>query len=80
MGKQLKQKNSDFPLPSHFGQNPKAFELRNIVLPACPGSSIASPLGITCQEHLSRDVSTRQSNQMPKPPHLAPDYQYVYMS
>ncbi|MEQ2191349.1 hypothetical protein XENOCAPTIV_027071 [Xenoophorus captivus] len=50
--------------------NPKAFpgQPRNIVLPACPGSSSGPPPGGTC-----RNTSPgRHHNQMPEPPQLAP--------
>ncbi|PWA16680.1 hypothetical protein CCH79_00017500 [Gambusia affinis] len=69
---------ADFPLPSHFFQllwrNPKAFpgQPRDIVPPACPGSSPGPPPGGTCPEHLTREVSRRHPDQMPEPPQLAP--------
>ncbi|MED6255108.1 hypothetical protein ATANTOWER_004793 [Ataeniobius toweri] len=63
--------------------NPKAFpgQPRNIVTPACPGSSSGPPHGGTCPEHLTREASRRHSNQMPKPPQLAPldvEKQWLY--
>ncbi|MEQ2173566.1 hypothetical protein GOODEAATRI_033347 [Goodea atripinnis] len=75
-GQQPKQRDPDFPLPSHLGQllrgNPKAFsgQARNIVPPACPGSSSGPPPG--GPEHLQRKPSRRHPNQIPEPPQLAP--------
>ncbi|MED6282046.1 hypothetical protein CHARACLAT_027922 [Characodon lateralis] len=67
-GQQPKQRDPDFPLP------PKAFpdQARNIVPPACPGSSSGPPSSGTCPEHLTRKPSRRHPNQMPEPPQLAP--------
>ncbi|MEQ2252927.1 hypothetical protein ILYODFUR_026849, partial [Ilyodon furcidens] len=75
---QPKQRDPDFPLPSHLGQlvrgNPKAFpgQPRNIVPPACPGSSSGPLPGGMCPEHLTREASRRHPNQIPEPPQLAP--------
>ncbi|MEQ2203637.1 hypothetical protein XENOCAPTIV_001639, partial [Xenoophorus captivus] len=77
-GHQLKQREPGFPLPIHLGQlvhgNPKAFpgQPRNVVLPACPGSSSSPPPGGTCPEHLTKEVSRRHPNQMPEPAQVAP--------
>ncbi|MED6242148.1 hypothetical protein ATANTOWER_000749 [Ataeniobius toweri] len=77
-GKQHKQRDPDFPLPSHLGQlvrgNPKASlgQPRNIVPPACPGSFSGPPPSETCPEHLTRKASRRHPNQMPEPSQLAP--------
>ncbi|MED6242193.1 hypothetical protein ATANTOWER_001460 [Ataeniobius toweri] len=76
-GQQPKQRDPDFPPPSHLGKlvqgNPKVLpgQPRNIVPPACPGSSSGPPPGETCPEHLTREASRRHPNQMPKPPQLA---------
>uniref|UniRef100_A0A8C4XBM0 Ig-like domain-containing protein n=1 Tax=Erpetoichthys calabaricus TaxID=27687 RepID=A0A8C4XBM0_ERPCA len=59
----LTSKCPDFPLP---GQS------RDIVPPACPGSSPGPPPGWTCPEHLTREASRRHPDQMPEPPHLTP--------
>ncbi|MEQ2222926.1 hypothetical protein ILYODFUR_031581, partial [Ilyodon furcidens] len=72
------QRDPDFPLSSHLGQlvrgYPKAFrgQPRNIVPPACPGSSSEPPPGGTCPEHLTREPFRRHPNQIPEPPQLAP--------
>uniref|UniRef100_A0A8C6LSA8 Reverse transcriptase domain-containing protein n=1 Tax=Nothobranchius furzeri TaxID=105023 RepID=A0A8C6LSA8_NOTFU len=87
-GQQPKQRGPDFPLPSHLGQllrgNPKAFhgQVRDIVLPACPGSTFRSPPGWMCLENLTREASRRHPDQMPEPPQLAPldvEEQRVYI-
>ncbi|MED6263793.1 Beta-catenin-like protein 1, partial [Characodon lateralis] len=76
-GQQPKQRDPDFPLPSHLGQlvqgNPKEFQgqPRNIVPPACPGSSSGPPPTGTCPEHLTGEASRRHPNQMPEPSQLA---------
>ncbi|MED6239507.1 hypothetical protein ATANTOWER_007269 [Ataeniobius toweri] len=55
----------DVPLPRHLLQllrvEPKAFpgQPRDIVPPACPGSSPGPPPGGTCLEHLPRKASRR---------------------
>jgi len=45
---------------------------KDIVPPACPGSSLGSPPSWTCLENLSREASRRHPNQMPEPPQLNP--------
>ncbi|KAI3356009.1 hypothetical protein L3Q82_017280 [Scortum barcoo] len=45
---------------------------RDIVSPACPGSSPRPPPGGTCLEHLPREASRGHPKQMPKPPQLTP--------
>ncbi|KAI3367910.1 hypothetical protein L3Q82_026737, partial [Scortum barcoo] len=45
---------------------------RDIVSPACPGSSPGPPPGGTCLEHLPREASRGHPKQMPKPPQLTP--------
>ncbi|MEQ2303907.1 hypothetical protein AMECASPLE_021542 [Ameca splendens] len=77
-GQQPKQRDPDFLLPNHLGHlvrgNPKAFpsQPRNIVPPACPGSSSGPPPSETCPEYLTGETSRRHPNQMPEPPQLAP--------
>ena len=67
-GEQPKEGNPDFPLPGHFVQlfpgDPEAFpgQLRDVVSPACPGSSPGPPTGGTCPEHLTREASWRHPN------------------
>ncbi|XP_050960778.1 uncharacterized protein LOC127162047 [Labeo rohita] len=76
-GQQSKQRRPDFPLPRHFLQlfrrNTEAFpgQPRDIIPPACPGSSPGPPPGGTCPEHLPREASRRHPEQMPEPPQLA---------
>ncbi|XP_061664447.1 deaminated glutathione amidase isoform X2 [Syngnathoides biaculeatus] len=68
----------DFLFPSHFlkffRRDPEAFpsQPRDVVSPACPGSSSGSLSGGTCPEHLTREASGRHPDQMPQPPHPAP--------
>ncbi|KAK3554317.1 hypothetical protein QTP70_020817 [Hemibagrus guttatus] len=77
-GQQSKQGCPDLPLPRHFLQHfrrdPEAFpgQLRDIVSPACPGSSPGSLPGGACLDHLSRETSRRHPKQMPEPPQLPP--------
>ncbi|KAI3352066.1 hypothetical protein L3Q82_020881 [Scortum barcoo] len=60
---QSEQRCPDFPHPRHFLQlfrgDPEAFpgQPRDIVSPACPGSSPRPPPGGTCLEHLPREAS-----------------------
>ncbi|KAK0151551.1 putative nuclease HARBI1 [Merluccius polli] len=67
-GQQPKQGSPDFPFPSYFVQlflgDPDAFpgQPRDIVSPACPGSSLGSPTSGTCPEHLTREASGRHPN------------------
>ncbi|KAK3514739.1 hypothetical protein QTP70_029689 [Hemibagrus guttatus] len=62
----------------HFLQlsrrDPEAFpgQPRDIVSPACPGSSPGPLPGGACPEHLSREMSRRHPKQMPEPPQLPP--------
>ncbi|KAI3355662.1 hypothetical protein L3Q82_004257 [Scortum barcoo] len=73
---QSEQRCPDFPHPRHFLQlfrgDPEAFpgQPRDIVSPACPGSSPRPPPGGTCLEHLPREASRGHPKQMPKPPQL----------
>ncbi|KAI3365133.1 hypothetical protein L3Q82_010117, partial [Scortum barcoo] len=75
---QSEQRCPDFPHPRHFLQlfrgDPEAFpgQPRDIVSPACPGSSPGPPPGGTCLEHLPREASRGHPKQMPKPPQLTP--------
>ncbi|KAK3507441.1 hypothetical protein QTP70_020634 [Hemibagrus guttatus] len=77
-GKQSRQGCPDLPLPRHFLQlfrrDPEAFpgQPRDIVSPACPGSSPGPLPGGACPEHLSRETSRRHPKQMPEPPQLPP--------
>ncbi|XP_062311935.1 uncharacterized protein LOC134016604 [Osmerus eperlanus] len=77
-GQQPKQGGPDFPLPGHFHQlflgDPEAFpgQPRDIVPPACPGSSPGPLPSGTCPEHLTREASRWHPYQMPEPPQLAP--------
>ncbi|KAJ0067398.1 hypothetical protein NL108_003487 [Boleophthalmus pectinirostris] len=43
---------------------------RDIVPPACPGSSLGPPPGGTCPEHLLWEEPRRHPEQMPEPPQL----------
>ncbi|KAK3560234.1 hypothetical protein QTP86_002183 [Hemibagrus guttatus] len=78
VGQQSKQGCSDLPLPRHFLQlfwrDPEAFpgQPRDIVSPACPGSSPGPLPGGACPEHLPRETSRRHPKQMPEPPQLLP--------
>ncbi|KAK3551338.1 hypothetical protein QTP70_015018 [Hemibagrus guttatus] len=86
-GQQSKQGCPDFPLPRHFLQlfrrDPEAFtgQLRDIVSPACPGSSPGSLPSGACPEHFPRETSRRHLKQMPEPPQLSPfdvEEQWLY--
>ncbi|KAK3549053.1 hypothetical protein QTP70_029513, partial [Hemibagrus guttatus] len=57
-----------------FRRDPKAFpgQPKDIVSPACPGSSPGPLPGGACPEHLSRETSWRHPKQMPEPPRLPP--------
>ncbi|KAK3548030.1 hypothetical protein QTP70_003062 [Hemibagrus guttatus] len=57
-----------------FWRDPEAFpgQPRDIVSPACPGSSQRSFQGGACPEHLPREMSWRHPKQMPEPPQLSP--------
>ncbi|KAK3525040.1 hypothetical protein QTP86_013476 [Hemibagrus guttatus] len=57
-----------------FWRDPKAFpgQPKDIVSPACPGSSPGPLPGGACPEHLSRETSRRHPKQMPEPPQLSP--------
>ncbi|XP_061525943.1 uncharacterized protein LOC133398373 isoform X3 [Phycodurus eques] len=74
----VENERPDFPFPSHFIHlfqgDPEAFpgQPKDVISPACPGSSPGSPPGGACPEHLTREASGRHPNQMPQPPHLAP--------
>ncbi|KAK3562082.1 hypothetical protein QTP86_027175 [Hemibagrus guttatus] len=76
-GQKSKQGCPDFPIPRHFLQlfrrDPEAFpgQPRDIVSPACPGSSPGSLPGGACPEHLPRETFWRHSKQMPEPPQLS---------
>ncbi|KAK3544053.1 hypothetical protein QTP86_000397 [Hemibagrus guttatus] len=86
-GQQSKEGCPDLPLPRHFLQlfrrDPKTFpgQPRDIVSPACPGSSPGPLPGGACLEHLSRETSRRHPKQMPEPPQLPPfdaEEQWLY--
>ncbi|KAK3542546.1 hypothetical protein QTP86_028673 [Hemibagrus guttatus] len=57
-----------------FRRDPKAFpgQPKDIVSPACLGSSPGPLPGGACPEHLSRETSRRHPKQMPEPPQLPP--------
>ncbi|KAK3567837.1 hypothetical protein QTP86_027362, partial [Hemibagrus guttatus] len=57
-----------------FQRDPEAFpgQPRDIVFPACPGSSPGPLPGGACPEYLSRETSRRHPKQMPEPPQLPP--------
>ncbi|KAK3568636.1 hypothetical protein QTP86_011433 [Hemibagrus guttatus] len=59
---------------SLFRRDPKAFpgQPKDIVSPACPGSSPGPLPGGACPEHLSRETSRRHPKQMLEPPQLPP--------
>ncbi|KAK3512856.1 hypothetical protein QTP70_028920 [Hemibagrus guttatus] len=57
-----------------FRRDPEAFpgQPKDIVSPACPGSSPGPLPGGACLEHLSRETSWRHPKRMPEPPQLPP--------
>ncbi|KAK3568299.1 hypothetical protein QTP86_003146 [Hemibagrus guttatus] len=57
-----------------FWRDPEAFpgQPRDIVSPACPGSSPGPLPGGACPEHISRETSRTHPKQMPEPPQLSP--------
>ncbi|KAK3516275.1 hypothetical protein QTP70_008649 [Hemibagrus guttatus] len=57
-----------------FRRDPEAFpgQPKDIVSPACPGSSPGPLPGGACPKHLSRETSWRHPKQMPEPPQLPP--------
>ncbi|KAK3516868.1 hypothetical protein QTP70_027074 [Hemibagrus guttatus] len=57
-----------------FRRDPEAFpgQPKDIVSPACLGSSPGPLPGGACPEHLSRETSRRHPKQMPEPPQLPP--------
>ncbi|KAK3514861.1 hypothetical protein QTP70_033796 [Hemibagrus guttatus] len=57
-----------------FRRDPEAFpgQPRDIVSPACPGSSPGLLPGGACPEHLPRETSRRNPKQTPEPPQLPP--------
>ncbi|KAK3552864.1 hypothetical protein QTP86_024271 [Hemibagrus guttatus] len=66
-----------------FRKDPEAFpgQPRDIVSPACPGSSPRPLPGRACLEHLPRETSWRHPKQMPEPPQLSPfdvEEQWIY--
>ncbi|KAI3373181.1 hypothetical protein L3Q82_006505 [Scortum barcoo] len=60
--------------PSILQGDSEAFpgQPRDIVSPACPGSSPGPTPGGTYLEHLPRETSRGHPKQMPKPPQLTP--------
>ncbi|KAK3509062.1 hypothetical protein QTP70_020202, partial [Hemibagrus guttatus] len=60
--------------PELFRRDSEAFpgQPRDIVSPACPGSSPGSLPGGACPEHLPRETSRRHTKQMLEPPQLSP--------
>ncbi|KAK3535221.1 hypothetical protein QTP70_004776 [Hemibagrus guttatus] len=59
---------------SLFRRDPEAFpgQPRDIVSPACPGSSLGPLPGGACPENLPRETYRRHPKQMPEPPQLPP--------
>ncbi|KAK3563402.1 hypothetical protein QTP86_024179, partial [Hemibagrus guttatus] len=57
---------------SSSGGTPRRSQAKDIVSPACPGSSPGPLPGGACPEHLSRETSRRHPKQMPEPPQLPP--------
>ncbi|KAK3563988.1 hypothetical protein QTP86_006243 [Hemibagrus guttatus] len=57
-----------------FRRDPEAFpgQPRDIVSPACPGSSLGPLPGGACPENLPRETYRRHPKQMPEPPQLPP--------
>ncbi|KAK3566086.1 hypothetical protein QTP86_025538 [Hemibagrus guttatus] len=57
-----------------FRRDPEAFpgQPKDMVSPACPGSSPGPLPSGACPEHLSRETSRRHPKQMPEPPQLPP--------
>ncbi|KAK3560905.1 hypothetical protein QTP86_022883 [Hemibagrus guttatus] len=72
--KSTKWYRSDSHFLQLFRRDPKAFpgQPKDIVSPACPGSSPGPLPGGACPEHLSRETSWRHPKQMPEPPQLSP--------
>ncbi|KAK3511111.1 hypothetical protein QTP70_031458 [Hemibagrus guttatus] len=66
-----------------FRRDPEAFpgQPRDVVSPACPGSSPGPLPSGACLEHLPSEMSRRHPKQMPEPPQLSPfdvDEQRLY--